>query len=203
MGTPPSKEKEYVKLKLESDYTQIRDIFTSTNGCDWGDYCKVRMENDSSYTLYYPERKWIMIQNCGPSSEFYFPGTDLIELGKVKRGSTTRAQATLDRSVTPWVFTYYNHRRSIKIINRSQHNVTVTRTKGDPLVVSPGSATKTDNLDDIMTHDGICLHLINLVRTKDGDITLKTAYHTSGLTFDCTDHTSGLVTVVVREGTGG
>lgn len=197
MGIGASEEKQ-VKLKLASEGVRSYHIYSGFDRRNFVE-CDSEVDTDGSrFAWYDPNRRWIrIVEPERKPSAFRFSGISLIELGKPDRCNKPNVQATLDRSVVPWILTCYCHREAIKLINNSRYNITILRDNADPLVVPGGSEADSDHLKDVVTYEGAHLNITKLLRVlNSGRIARCVEYTDTNVLFSCTDyHETVIVTV--------
>jgi hypothetical protein len=202
MGTAPSKQKVVIKLETHCPGKSCSVYDSSARGC------LIILPKGSNKGLWLcdPECQWLTIWEQGSgevlSSRFHFPGTSQVEISRDTNGDKRDTYAKMDRTTTPWTLTYYRCGDKVKIINMSEHNVTINRTKGDPLVVPSGSSMKSDHLDDLMTYKGTGVN-VRRFTVKGDDVVFQHRHVADGLAFRCVNGEDGVITVTITNEMGG
>lgn len=101
----------------------------------------------------------------------------------------------VNKSSTPWVITFYNERRKMKLINNSSQEV--SRVWSDiSTVVPPGNYKEVQCYDHIVTKEGSVVDIMGCYTEGRHGINTKTYYEQDGLTFDCVDEGEMVVVTV-------
>lgn len=98
---------------------------------------------------------------------------------------------------------YSGQRRNVKLINNSDHNITIIRRNGKPVVAIPKSYTESSNFCDLVSHLGTHLNIRKCILMSDDTIKYLYNFEADGITFACVDADTATVKVIASRVVGG
>jgi len=135
MGTAPSEEKDKKKItvRVETRCPGECSFYVAHEGQSRWDRILPTTTNGDQVLEYDPICQWITIEEKGIgetfSSQFYFLGVSQVEVSRTVQSNRRDVCAKMDRATIPWTLTYYRCGDKVKVINMSEHNVTINRVK--------------------------------------------------------------------------